>query len=90
LVGIILGLVGVIHEGHVRELVTWDWTRPYKVVNFDQYVLMPEAERALKPLASFRECAKDCPEMVVVPAGSFRMGSPATEKGLSLPQTQSG
>ncbi len=26
----------------------------------------------------FRECS-DCPEMVVVPAGSFRMGSPSTE-----------
>ncbi len=26
----------------------------------------------------FRECS-DCPEMVVVPAGTFRMGSPATE-----------
>jgi formylglycine-generating enzyme required for sulfatase activity len=32
-------------------------------------------ERALKPKDSFRECA-NCPEMVVVPAGSFTMGSP--------------
>jgi formylglycine-generating enzyme required for sulfatase activity len=38
-------------------------------------------EQALKPGDSFRECAKGCPEMVVVPAGSFAMGSPATEKG---------
>jgi formylglycine-generating enzyme required for sulfatase activity len=45
------------------------------------YVLKPEAERALKPLASFRECAKDCPEMIVIPAGGFTMGSPATEQG---------
>ncbi len=30
----------------------------------------------------FRDCA-DCPEMVVVPAGSFTMGSPATEPGRS-------
>jgi hypothetical protein len=44
-------------------------------------VLKPEAERALKSLASFRECAKDCPEMVVVPAGEFMMGSPTTEMG---------
>ena len=28
----------------------------------------------------FRDCAQ-CPEMVVVPAGSFLMGSPATEEG---------
>ena len=44
-------------------------------------MLKPEAERALKPLASFRECAKDCPEMIVMPAGEFMMGSPATEQG---------
>jgi formylglycine-generating enzyme required for sulfatase activity len=29
----------------------------------------------------FRECAKDCPEMVVVPGGEFMMGSPPTEEG---------
>jgi formylglycine-generating enzyme required for sulfatase activity len=31
-------------------------------------------------LASFRECAKDCPEMIVIPAGEFMMGSAETEK----------
>jgi formylglycine-generating enzyme required for sulfatase activity len=31
---------------------------------------------------SFRDCANDvCPEMVVIPAGSFVMGSPASEPG---------
>ncbi len=42
--------------------------------------LSPERERALKPGDSFREC-DGCPEMVVVPAGSFTMGSPDNEKG---------
>ena len=32
--------------------------------------------------ARFRDCAR-CPEMVVVPAGSFLMGSPKSEKGHS-------
>lgn len=35
----------------------------------------------LKPGQSFRECANDCPEMTVVPAGKFTMGSPVTEIG---------
>ena len=29
----------------------------------------------------FRECARDCPEMVVMPAGEFMMGSPVNEQG---------
>ena len=37
-------------------------------------------ERALQPRDSFKEC-NNCPEMVVVPAGSFIMGSPGTEVG---------
>jgi formylglycine-generating enzyme required for sulfatase activity len=81
LVGIIAGLVGWINQSYVKEQVNWYMTmRPYLVANVWPYVLTPEAERALKPLASFRECAKDCPEMVVIPAGDFMMGSPATEK----------
>jgi formylglycine-generating enzyme required for sulfatase activity len=39
-------------------------------------------ERGLKPKDSFRECG-NCPEMVVLPAGSFAMGSPAGEEGRS-------
>ena len=43
--------------------------------------LSPERERALKPLESFRDCAKDCPEMIVIPAGAFTMGTPPAETG---------
>jgi formylglycine-generating enzyme required for sulfatase activity len=82
LVGIILGLLGASNEAYVEGPANWDWaTRPFRTGNFEPYVLMPEVERALKPMASFRECAKGCPEMIVVPAGSFRMGSPVTENG---------
>jgi formylglycine-generating enzyme required for sulfatase activity len=35
--------------------------------------------RCLKPKDTFRDCA-ECPEMVMVPAGSFIMGSPMSEE----------
>jgi formylglycine-generating enzyme required for sulfatase activity len=40
--------------------------------------LTPELEQALRPRDSFKECDV-CPEMVVVPKGSFMMGTPASE-----------
>ena len=42
--------------------------------------LSPERERALKPKDTFKECT-NCPQMMVVPAGSFTMGSPVSEPG---------
>jgi formylglycine-generating enzyme required for sulfatase activity len=39
-------------------------------------------ECALKPKGVFKECDK-CPEMIVVPSGSFTMGSPNNEAGHS-------
>src|SRR5262249_55369998 len=82
LVGIILGLIGLINRAYIEEQANWYWTmRPYMVAQVRPYVLSPDAERALKAGQAFRECAKDCPEMVVVPAGEFMMGSPPTEKG---------
>jgi formylglycine-generating enzyme required for sulfatase activity len=81
LVGIIVSLVGIIEKDPIKEQINWfTVVRPYRVANFDPYVLTHDAERALKPLASFRECAEDCPEMVVIPAGGFTMGSPTTER----------
>ncbi len=82
LVGIVVGPVGWFIQAYFEELMSWYTTvRPYRIANVDPYLLKPEAERALKPLVSFRECAKDCPEMVVIPAGSFMMGSLPAEEG---------
>ena len=36
----------------------------------------------------FRDCAA-CPEMVVVPAGEFMMGSPASERGRNRTRARS-
>ncbi len=82
LVGVIVGLIGWINQSRLQE--AWNWftvMRPYMMANFRPHVLNPDRERALKPGETFRECAKDCPEMVVVPAGEFLMGSPLSEKG---------
>jgi formylglycine-generating enzyme required for sulfatase activity len=45
------------------------------------YALTAEAERALEAGKSFRECAQGCPEMIVVPAGEFLMGSDRNDEG---------
>src|SRR5579883_2344152 len=44
--------------------------------------LSPAQQKALKPRDTFREC-QNCPEMTVVPAGSFTMGSPPSEPARS-------
>src|SRR5207244_4586070 len=82
LFAVMAGCVWWINRATMREQMAWYRAiRLYRVANVDPYVLKPEAERALAPLASFRECAKDCPEMIVIPAGRFMMGSPRNEKG---------
>lgn len=43
-------------------------------------VTTPEQERASKPGTVLLDCPA-CPEMIVVPAGTFMMGSPETELG---------
>src|SRR5262249_41159870 len=82
LVAIIAGLVGWINQSYLAE--QWSWwivTRPYMMSQVSPYVLTAATEQVLKPGDSFKECAQDCPEMVVVPAGSFRMGSSESEPG---------
>ena len=39
-----------------------------------------EPRAAMRPGSTFRDC-EECPELVVVPAGSFLMGSPPSEDG---------
>jgi formylglycine-generating enzyme required for sulfatase activity len=80
LLGVIASLGGIIEKEWLGEQITWFWTvRPYMRANFAPHVLGAETELALKPGQTFQECAKNCPEMVVIPAGTFIMGSPDGE-----------
>ena len=54
----------------------WD-IRLFAKSKISPHVLNPASESALQPFGSFSECAafSMCPEMVVIPAGKFTMGS---------------
>lgn len=87
LVSIIIGLVGWINQSYIAD--EWRWysiERPFVAANIWPYVLEQSGEHALRPGDSFRECTPKqqgteyCPDMVVVPAGSFMMGSSANEE----------
>ncbi len=87
LVGTIAGLVGWINQSYLKGQWRWYTTvRPFMQATVRPYVLSAAAEQALKPKDTFRECAAEqgkdyCPQMTVVPAGTFMMGSPASEAG---------
>jgi formylglycine-generating enzyme required for sulfatase activity len=57
---------------------TWMKESMYELMSVHE--LAATQERTLKPKDSFQECT-DCPQMIVVAAGSFMMGSPASEPG---------
>lgn len=75
---VILGLVGSIHQSYIID--QWRWwtvTRPYAAAQAWPYVLTAGQEAELKAGRTLKECKQDCPEMVVIPAGSFTMGGSA-------------
>ena len=51
-----------------------------KTLADDRPLIAAGKQRDKKPGLRFKDCV-GCPELVVVPAGSFRMGSPSGEKG---------
>jgi formylglycine-generating enzyme required for sulfatase activity/DNA-binding winged helix-turn-helix (wHTH) protein len=78
----VAGLIGWLNQDYLKQgWRQYATIRPYVLNQVRPHVLRTEAERALKPGDVFTECAANCPEMVVVPAGQFVMGSPADEAG---------
>ena len=71
-----VGAVGWMKQTYLREQFDW-YSEMYP------YVLTAEQERELKAGQQFRECARICPEMVVIPSGRFTMGS---DRGDERPQ----
>lgn len=76
---LVAGLTAWINQAWLMEQFNWyTKMRPYMIANVRPHVLSVAEVRALSAGAVFRECARDCPEMVVVPAGSFVMGAAST------------
>ena len=65
-----LGSVGWWKQDLVQEQYHWRVAMGPRVLTAEQ-----EMEKAAKPGSSIQECENGCPEMIVVPAGSFMMGS---------------
>ena len=79
LVGLLaMGGVGWWKQELLREQYHWRMAMAPSVLKAEL-----EKEKAAKPGSDFKDCANGCPTMIVVPAGTFLMGSPATEKDRS-------
>jgi formylglycine-generating enzyme required for sulfatase activity len=82
MLAVIVALLGVIYKEPIEaqwfQLTT---VRSYIATHFRPHVLTADEERALTPSQSFRECARACPEMVIVPAGAFQMESLGGDAG---------
>jgi formylglycine-generating enzyme required for sulfatase activity len=81
---LLAGVALVIGAGVIWLATGWPSLRPSPSHDTP---LSPEREAALRPRDSFKECPT-CPQMVVVPAGNFTMGSPDDEPGRNTDETQ--
>ena len=79
-VAVAASLLGWLNNAYLAR--QWRWytvTLPFWWTHVRPNVLTAAKEQALEPGDVFKECIADCPEMIVVPAGYYTMGSPETE-----------
>ena len=76
------GAAAVWNVDHVKKRLK---EREYRQANAQS--LTSAQERELKPKDAFKECAA-CPEMIVVPSGTFMMGTPTGRGGDELERPQ--
>lgn len=87
LVGMTASVVGWVNQSYIGAEWRWySFVRPFAAANFWPYVLTLATERALNPKDTFKECKPEpgksyCPQMTVIPSGSFTMGAPPDESG---------
>jgi formylglycine-generating enzyme required for sulfatase activity len=84
LLSVILGLLAWMKPPklvHFTRVVT----RPYTLTQIRPYALTDAQERALAPLGHpFTECARNCPKMILLPAGPFVMGEGANTRLVTI------
>jgi formylglycine-generating enzyme required for sulfatase activity len=81
---LLAGVALVIGAGIIWLATGWPFLRPSPS---NDTPLSPEREAALRPRDSFKECAT-CPQMVMVPAGNFTIGSPDDEPGRNADENE--
>jgi len=82
------GLVGVLVVAMIASVAGWlnqAWLEERLYVLRNVNVVTAAQEKALKPGDPFQECT-ECPEMIVVQAGNFMMGSSDGKGGSEQPQ----
>jgi formylglycine-generating enzyme required for sulfatase activity len=78
---IVVGGVGWYYEGPLKEQYHWRVAMGPLVLATHE-----EVQLAAVPGAAFKECARGCPTMIVVPAGKFMMGSVEGGSNDEMPQ----
>lgn len=77
----IAGLVAWINEQAIARFANWHLVmRPYRDANFTPYALTDRRLSETADGTTFRDCARTCPHMTLIPRGAFMMGSPQGEE----------